>query len=375
MKVLQIANDYFNTKLYDSLFSALGEIGVNNAIFVPVQQNRRHRESDEENRNDDPSLIVSPCFTRLDRFVYFSKQKKMVTAIEEITDLKSVCCTHAHTLFSAGYTSMKIMEKYGIPYIVAVRNTDVNVFFKRMKHLQRTGIEILKKASMIVFLSLAYKKQVMEKYVPNSIRDEIESKCKVIPNGISGVFLNNLGDPHDIDRKNIKLICAGEINKNKNLIETIEAAKILMDKGINVSITAVGDVTDKLCKKWVDEPMVCHIPRCSQDKLLEYYRKSDIFVMPSHTETFGLVYAEAMSQGLPVIYTKGQGFDGQFPDGEVGYAVSDRDADKLADRIIQVADNYEKLSQNAVKGVERFRWEKIAGEYETMYKMIGLHLV
>lgn len=40
--------------------------------------------------------------------------------------------------------------------------------------------------------------------------------------------------------------------------------------------------------------------------------------MPSHKETFGLVYAEAMSQGLPIIYTKNQGFDGQFPDGYVG---------------------------------------------------------
>ena len=37
------------------------------------------------------------------------------------------------------------------------------------------------------------------------------------------------------------------------------------------------------------------------------YRENDIYVMPSIIETFGLVYAEAMSQGLPVIYTRGQG--------------------------------------------------------------------
>jgi len=43
--------------------------------------------------------------------------------------------------------------------------------------------------------------------------------------------------------------------------------------------------------------------------------------MPSITETFGLVYAEALSQGLPVLYTRGQGFDRQFEEGEVGYAV------------------------------------------------------
>lgn len=374
MKILQIANDYFNTKLYESLFSALGEIGVDNSIFVPVQQNSRPREF-EEDRNDDSNLIISPCFTRLDRLVYFSKQKKMLAAIEGEADLKNICSVHAHTLFSAGYTAMRIKEQYGIPYIVTIRNTDVNIFFKRMKHLRGTGIEILKKASIVVFLSSAYKKRVIDEYVPESIRNEIEGKCRVIPNGISNVFLNNPGKTHDIDKKNIKLIYAGEINKNKNLIETIEASKILNGKGINVSITVVGDVTDKLCRKWLDEPMVCYIPKCSQDKLLEYYRQSDIFVMPSHAETFGLVYAEAMSQGLPVIYTRGQGFDGQFPDGEVGYAVSDMEPDKLADRILQVVYNYERLSQNAVKRVERFRWEKIAGEYEMIYKKIGRCLV
>ena len=47
--------------------------------------------------------------------------------------------------------------------------------------------------------------------------------------------------------------------------------------------------------------------------------------MPSRYETFGLVYGEAMSQGLPIIYSKGQGVDGYFKEGTVGYGVvSDR---------------------------------------------------
>lgn len=375
MKTLQIATDYLNAKLYVSLFNALGKTGVNNIIIVPVQQDCVYRDFNDKGLNDGSKLIITPCFTQLDRMLYFSKQKKMLAAMERTVDLESINIVHAHTLFSAGYTSMKIKEKYGIPYIVAIRNTDVNVFFKRMKHLRGAGIEVLKKASMVVFLSPAYKKQVLEKYVPNSIRDEIEGKCKIIPNGISDVFLNNMGKTHDIDKKNIKLIFAGEINKNKNLIETIEAARILKEKGINVSITVVGNVTEKSCQRWMEEPMVCHIPGCSQNMLLEYYRQADILVMPSHTETFGLVYAEAMSQGLPVIYTKGQGFDGQFPDGEVGYAVSDREPDKLADRIMQVIKNYKAMSQNAVSGTERFRWEKIACEYGEMYKKIGRHLM
>lgn len=42
-------------------------------------------------------------------------------------------------------------------------------------------------------------------------------------------------------------------------------------------------------------------------KIIDVYRDSDIFVMPSKFETFGLVYVEALTQGLHLIYTKGQG--------------------------------------------------------------------
>lgn len=58
--------------------------------------------------------------------------------------------------------------------------------------------------------------------------------------------------------------------------------------------------------------------------------------MPSFTESFGLVYAEAMSQGLPVIYSKGQGFDGQFAEGVVGYHVDAHDPEELCENIIKM---------------------------------------
>ena len=48
----------------------------------------------------------------------------------------------------------------------------------------------------------------------------------------------------------------------------------------------------------------------NKSELLGIYRSSSIFIMPSTGETFGLVYIEALSQSLPVIYTKGDGVYG-----------------------------------------------------------------
>ena len=59
--------------------------------------------------------------------------------------------------------------------------------------------------------------------------------------------------------------------------------------------------------------------------MIPFYKSAHIFVMPSLTETFGIVFIEALSQGLPLIYTKGQGIDGYFPQGFVGYAYNPLD--------------------------------------------------
>ena len=89
--------------------------------------------------------------------------------------------------------------------------------------------------------------------------------------------------------------------------------------------------------------------------------------MPSKHETFGLVYAEAMSQGLPVIYTKGQGFDGQFPEGEVGFSVAYDDPEEIAMRVKEIIADYGSISKRAVANVHRYDWKGIAQDYSELY--------
>lgn len=113
-----------------------------------------------------------------------------------------------------------------------------------------------------------------------------------------------------------------------------------------------------------------YIGYCSPEELINYYRKADIFVMPSLTETFGLVYAEALSQGLPVIYTYGQGFDGQFEEGDVGYAVNPHDYNDICEKIISVLENYDAISKRCTTNSVKFDWGIIVKDYINLYKSI-----
>lgn len=367
--VLQIANDYIGRKLYRLLFDALAEKAIKNVVFVPVKKKQRVEE-DIIVKPKAEKFIISPCFNQLERLLFFWKQRKIISEIKRTVNLKEISVVHAHTLFSSGYTAMKLKKEYGISYITAIRNTDVNIFFKRIWFLRKTGVNIMREASRIIFLSPAYRETVLNNYVPDEFRESIEKKCVVIPNGISAFFLENICEDKKYDKDQIRLIYAGEINRNKNLKETMEAAKQLEKDGYNVSFTVVGDITERGYSHILRNPIISHIPRCGHEKLIKEYRKADIFVMPSFTETFGLVYAEAMSQGLPVIYTRGQGFDGQFEEGYVGFSVDPRKPEELAEKIKQIVDNYETISKNCIQACTRYSWKKIAEEYKKIYKKI-----
>lgn len=363
--VLQIANDYIDRKLYRILFAHLEENFVENSIYVPVPYRRRELSS------FDGNICVDPCFSNFDRLLFYSKQKKMLRGICGHFTISSSDIAHAHTVFSGGYTAYQLYKRFGIPYIVAVRNTDVNVFFKYMIHLRKTGVDIMRHAEKVIFLSPAYRENVLANCVPATYKEEIRQKSLVIPNGIAELFFENLSSPRTLFENSPRLIYVGEVSSNKNLEETIRAAKLLRDEGMNVSLIVVGAILEEKYRAMIDScPFIEYHDRCPQEEILAYLNQADIFVMPSHTETFGLVYAEAMSQGLPVLYTRGQGFDGQFPDGTVGYAVSDTDPGELAEKIKQVVKNYHELSANCVSLVNKFDWNSIAKQYKEIYQTI-----
>lgn len=365
IQVLQIANGFLGNCLYRNLFATQETLDIQNTIYVPIDKKQSTPKGEADN------VIISNCFSQLDRALFFMKQKHIVQDLEKRENLTKFNLTHAHTVFSGGYAAYRIKKKYNCPYIVAVRNTDVNFFFKYMLHLRFIGIKIMRRAEKIIFLSPTYQQIVLSKYVPATYQSEIQSKSVVIPNGISALFFEHLNSPKILCHRLIRLIYVGEISSNKNLELTIQAAELLRQKGWEVRLTVVGAILEEKYRPMLQRDFIEYHDRCPQEKVIQYLQNADIFVMPSHTETFGLVYAEAMSQGLPVLYTRGQGFDGQFPDGTVGFAVSDTDPRDIAGKIKLIIANYKALSTNCVRLVNKFRWESIAEQYKEIYQAIA----
>jgi glycosyltransferase involved in cell wall biosynthesis len=361
---LHICPGYFGTKLYENLFSALQEVGVINEVFTLPFKNIKHNGG-----NSNILTVFDKKFNFFERFIFYRKQHILYKRICKEYSLNEFTIVHAHTLFSAGFSAYLLNKEFGLPYVTTIRNTDINIFYKYMFHLRGVGRTIMNNAQSIIFLSPSYRDFVIDKLVAKKNRQIILDKSVVIPNGIDKYFLDNkFVVKRTTNIKAIKLIYIGGIDSNKNIKTTIKACKLLIDKGYFVTYTIVGKIGGvKFHKIIAKYNFIDYHPECSKEEVVFYLRNSDIFIMPSVQESFGLVYAEAMSQGIPIIYSKGQGFDGQFDNGVVGYAVNCFDYRGISDKIIDIYNNYQQFSELCVSLVDKFNWLSIAQEYKNIY--------
>ena len=104
MNILQIANGYLTQNLYAELFDELGKQNVENTVYVPVNKNTKLQIKRLSNKR----LIISPCFSDIDRLFFYAKQKKMFKDIAAKVYINSIDLIHAHTLFSGGYLAYRI---------------------------------------------------------------------------------------------------------------------------------------------------------------------------------------------------------------------------------------------------------------------------
>lgn len=373
MEILHLCSYYIGNKLYRNLFKALSREGVSQVISVPVKSSKLIGKNEIEH-GENLIFHYENILTLSDKFLYKSKIKKQLKKIEERIDFnKDIDFVHAHTVFSDGGTAYLLHQKFGKKYIVNVRNTDINIFWKYGKHLRKFMIQILLKAEGIIFLSPAYMEETL-KLLPDDIVEKVYFKCKVIPNGIDQYWIK-YKKPFDSFEKSkpIKLLFIGTLNKNKNVEATLKACALLKQRKIQVTFDIVGSGNyeaklKKMIKKLDIQDMI-HFHGYIDEKAIikNLMDECDIFVMPSVKETFGLVYIEAMSRGLPVIFSKSQAIDGYFTDGTIGYAVDPDNIELIVEKILKIYENYKEISTNCVLRSDSFNWDIISDMYLNLY--------
>ena len=384
MHILHISNSYGGTKVYENLYTQLDNLGIRQTVYVPLNYKNRDRVGNQMIvfKTEGSKIIYSTVLKRRHRFLYMSKINTIVEDVERVVDIDSCDAIHASTLCLDGAVAYKLHEKTGIPYIVAIRNTDVNNYYKVFVWRKGFFSKILKASSKIIFISPKYKENFLGEIVPVNVRKMIEERVMVIPNGVSDVFLGNKSTEHKTLDGELNLIFVAAFYKGKGLVETIQAIEMLRSKGYMITLNAIGK---GLPNRPHDKEYEAQVEELAKGKnwikaqtfkkpkdIIAEMRKANAFIMVSKPETFGLVYVEALSQHLPIIYAKGQGFDGYFPDGYVGYPAEAGNIEDIAAKIEELMKNYSTIANHvgALELEKDFDWCNIGEKYYSIYKAI-----
>lgn len=140
----------------------------------------------------------------------------------------------------------------------------------------------------------------------------------------------------------LQLVSVGRLVEHKNHSFLIWVAEGLKKKGIEFKLNILGDGPLKadlknLIKELFLENEVFLMGNV--DKPEEYYYKADLYVHAAWDEPFGLTLLEAMATGLPVITFDGKGNRDLIVQGKNGFMLFEQDAEKFADRILEVWGN------------------------------------
>ncbi len=155
--ILHIINDYSGSKVYKNLIKEIDRIGYAQTVYVPARKSSLIGNNAISFINPNSRIIYSLIINNhLDRIYYFRKINKLLGDINSKVDVRCIRFIHAHTWFSDGGVAYELSKRTGIPFMVTVRNTDLNVFYKYMFFLREHGFRILEHAKKIIFISKSY---------------------------------------------------------------------------------------------------------------------------------------------------------------------------------------------------------------------------
>jgi glycosyltransferase involved in cell wall biosynthesis len=325
---------------------------------------------------DDPTIdfrfqhLLKPYH----RLLFRAKVRRVLADISVNAPVAKYDVVHAHFLYSDGAVALKIKRQFERPFIVAVRNTDVNYFMRYRPDLANIRDDVLRGASRVVFLSPAYRDAFIRR-LPRPLGSDVESKAMVVPNGIGDEWLADRAVERRPLQSPLRLLYVGDFTPNKNIRGVVLALRLLRES-MPTTLTVVGGGGDRkgavaILLEHSRQHGINYLGRIDdRERLRAIYRCHDVLVMPSYRETFGLTYVEALSQGVPIVHSKGQGVDGYFRPGTVAAAVNPRDPASIAAGILEVAARLPDVRAECQREAQRFSWNEIARTYASTYQSI-----
>jgi len=274
----------------------------------------------------------------------------------------------------AAYMAKQMLKDFdiNIPIVTTLHGTDITLVGSHPVYKPAVEFSI-NHSDVVTTVSQSLKNDTLRLF---NIRKEVE----VIYNFIDFDKIENesndncLRDTLAEDGEKI-LTHVSNLRPVKRILDVISIFHKVQQK-IPSKLILVGDGPDKekadlLAKELGIEDRILFLGK--SDEILKILCLTDLFLLPSETESFGLAALEAMASKTPVISTNTGGLPEVNTQGVTGFLSDVGDVDDMAEKAVFILENEERLMEfknNAYKAAHQFSIEKILPKYEEMYKRV-----
>lgn len=309
-----------------------------------------------------------------DLFKYQPYELALSSKIVDVVLKHKIDLLHVHYAIPHAYASFmakKMLADEGVvvPLITTLHGTDITLVGSHPFYKKAVQFSI-NHSEYVTSVSQSLKEDTNRLF-------EISKDIKVIPNFIDSSKINIKGVPCDkgqIAPQDQMIIT--HISNFRPLKRVIDILKIFkkVSKHLNVKLLMVGDGPDKVramryCRAHEMEDCVLFLGKSNEiDEILCF---SDLFLLPSEQESFGLAALEAMAHGVPVVCTEVGGLPEVVENGVSGYLSPVGDISGMAQQVIHILedkDRHRRFKHQALETSKKFEIDKVIGQYESLYK-------
>ena len=269
----------------------------------------------------------------------------------------------------AGYMAKQMLKREGIevPMVTTLHGTDITLVGNHPTYKEAVTFSI-NQSDIVTSVSESLKQDTLRLF-------RIDKDIKVIPN-FTNIKKSKESSPckRTVMAKPEELIVThiSNFRKVKRIDDVVRIFYGIQQK-LPAKLIMVGDgpereIADLLCKDLGIKSKVLFLGNTSDiDRILCF---TDLFLLPSASESFGLSALEAMAAGVPVVSSNTGGLPEVNEEGVSGYLCPIGDVKAMAEKAIYILEDKTRLAQfkqNARKVAERFDEDKIVPMYEALY--------
>ena len=306
-------------------------------------------------------------------FSFVPYELALSTKLVGIVKKYSIDLLHVHYAIPhayAAYMAKKMLkdQSINIPIVTTLHGTDITLVGNHPSYKTAVTFSI-NKSDVVTCVSNSLKNDTLNQF-------DIKNKIKVIPNFID---MNKYIVQQDlclienpIPSKEFIISHVSNFRPVKNVLNVIKIFNNIQKK-LNVRLLMIGEGPEKLkAERMCDDLKISHLVDFlgNTSQVEKNLCHSDLFLLPSSTESFGLAALEAMASKVAIISSNAGGLPEINIDGQTGYISEFNDIDYMTEKAISILESKEtlnKFKENAFLKAKNFDIKKIVPLYEETY--------